>query len=243
MFFCAACLAEYLEISFDDLPDLVEQFKELGCTLFMQRRSTMNVFYIPIHFHEREDDPDSLVALVTNQDIGPCELDELLAEEARNHQYRSYTTQEDMVDAILNSVAKQTGALWSYCDTQNTLCFGDFDEDPEERETRAVDISELAALLINLKKGETLDFTLTPVEPDDDDAEVFSATMVKEFNSFMILINRYDGGVPCAIDITTYQTDLAHIRDELIEYFKYKDSLVATVYVDEHFAQVLDDRK
>jgi hypothetical protein len=35
LFFCAACLAEYLEIPVDDLPDLVEQFKELGCTLFM----------------------------------------------------------------------------------------------------------------------------------------------------------------------------------------------------------------
>jgi hypothetical protein len=203
----------------------------------------MNVFYIPIHFHEREDDPDSLVKLVTNQDIGSCELDELLAEEARDHQYRSYPTQEDMVDAIFNSVAKQTGALWSYCETQNALYFEDCDEEPEEREKRAVDVSELATFLIKLKKGETLDFTMTPVEPDDDSAEVFGATMVNEFSSYMILINRYDGGAPCAIDITTYHTDLKHIRDELIEYFRYKDSPVATVYVDEHFAQILDDRK
>ncbi len=32
--FCALCLAEYLEIPVDDLPDLVERFKEQGCALF-----------------------------------------------------------------------------------------------------------------------------------------------------------------------------------------------------------------
>lgn len=33
-FFCAACLADYLEIEESDLSELVEQFKEQGCKLF-----------------------------------------------------------------------------------------------------------------------------------------------------------------------------------------------------------------
>ena len=33
-FFCAACLAEYLNIEVDELPDMVEQFKNQGCKLF-----------------------------------------------------------------------------------------------------------------------------------------------------------------------------------------------------------------
>ncbi len=33
-FFCATCLAEYLDIPVEELPDLAERFKEQGCTLF-----------------------------------------------------------------------------------------------------------------------------------------------------------------------------------------------------------------
>ena len=33
-FFCASCLAKYLEIEESDLPELVERFKEQGCKLF-----------------------------------------------------------------------------------------------------------------------------------------------------------------------------------------------------------------
>ena len=33
-FFCAGCLAEYLEIPEDELTDIVARFKEQGCTLF-----------------------------------------------------------------------------------------------------------------------------------------------------------------------------------------------------------------
>lgn len=33
-FFCAGCLAEYLEMEESDMPDLVERFKEQGCKLF-----------------------------------------------------------------------------------------------------------------------------------------------------------------------------------------------------------------
>jgi DNA-directed RNA polymerase subunit RPC12/RpoP len=33
-YFCAECLAEYLGIEKSELPDLVEQFKQQGCTLF-----------------------------------------------------------------------------------------------------------------------------------------------------------------------------------------------------------------
>lgn len=34
LFFCADCLAEYLDIEKAELPDLVERFKEQGCSLF-----------------------------------------------------------------------------------------------------------------------------------------------------------------------------------------------------------------
>jgi biotin operon repressor len=33
-FFCAKCLAEYLDVSETALQDKVEEFKEQGCTLF-----------------------------------------------------------------------------------------------------------------------------------------------------------------------------------------------------------------
>jgi hypothetical protein len=33
-FFCAGCLAEYLDIPAEDLPDIVERFRAQGCTLF-----------------------------------------------------------------------------------------------------------------------------------------------------------------------------------------------------------------
>lgn len=33
-FYCMDCLAEYLEVSVDDLYDKIEEFKEEGCTLF-----------------------------------------------------------------------------------------------------------------------------------------------------------------------------------------------------------------
>lgn len=33
-FFCVICLAEYLDVSVEDIPEKVEQFKEQGCQLF-----------------------------------------------------------------------------------------------------------------------------------------------------------------------------------------------------------------
>lgn len=33
-FFCAECLAEYLNIEKTDLPEMVERFKDQGCKLF-----------------------------------------------------------------------------------------------------------------------------------------------------------------------------------------------------------------
>lgn len=33
-FFCAGCLAEYLDIDKNDLPEMAERFKEQGCSLF-----------------------------------------------------------------------------------------------------------------------------------------------------------------------------------------------------------------
>lgn len=33
-FYCLNCLAEYLEVSTEELLDKVEEFKEQGCTLF-----------------------------------------------------------------------------------------------------------------------------------------------------------------------------------------------------------------
>jgi hypothetical protein len=34
LFFCAECLSEYLQIALEDLPDIVERYKEQGCKLF-----------------------------------------------------------------------------------------------------------------------------------------------------------------------------------------------------------------
>jgi len=34
LFFCADCLAEYLDVEKTELPDLVDRFKEQGCSLF-----------------------------------------------------------------------------------------------------------------------------------------------------------------------------------------------------------------
>ena len=34
-FFCLDCLAEYLDVTTDDLLEKIEEFKEEGCTLFM----------------------------------------------------------------------------------------------------------------------------------------------------------------------------------------------------------------
>ena len=33
-FYCIDCLAEYLEVTTDELSDKIEEFKEEGCTLF-----------------------------------------------------------------------------------------------------------------------------------------------------------------------------------------------------------------
>jgi biotin operon repressor len=33
-YYCINCLAEYLEVSVEDLEDKIEEFKEQGCTLF-----------------------------------------------------------------------------------------------------------------------------------------------------------------------------------------------------------------
>lgn len=33
-FYCMDCLADYLEVTVDDLNDKIEEFKEEGCTLF-----------------------------------------------------------------------------------------------------------------------------------------------------------------------------------------------------------------
>lgn len=33
-YYCMDCLAEYLEVSVEDLEDKIEEFKEQGCTLF-----------------------------------------------------------------------------------------------------------------------------------------------------------------------------------------------------------------
>jgi len=33
-YYCLSCLAEYLEVSIDDILEKIEEFKEEGCTLF-----------------------------------------------------------------------------------------------------------------------------------------------------------------------------------------------------------------
>jgi uncharacterized protein YlaI len=33
-FFCLSCLAEYLDVSIEELIEKIEEFKEQGCTLF-----------------------------------------------------------------------------------------------------------------------------------------------------------------------------------------------------------------
>ncbi|SHK77939.1 hypothetical protein SAMN05216582_11735 [Selenomonas ruminantium] len=33
-YYCMDCLADYLEVSVEDLQDKIEEFKEQGCTLF-----------------------------------------------------------------------------------------------------------------------------------------------------------------------------------------------------------------
>lgn len=33
-FYCMDCLADYLDVTVDDLLDKIEEFKEMGCTLF-----------------------------------------------------------------------------------------------------------------------------------------------------------------------------------------------------------------
>lgn len=33
-FYCLSCLAEYLEVTEDELKDKIEEFKDEGCTLF-----------------------------------------------------------------------------------------------------------------------------------------------------------------------------------------------------------------
>ena len=34
VFYCIECLADYLDVSVEDLEEKIEQFKEEGCTLF-----------------------------------------------------------------------------------------------------------------------------------------------------------------------------------------------------------------
>lgn len=33
-FYCLSCLAEYLEVTVNELQDMIEEFKHEGCTLF-----------------------------------------------------------------------------------------------------------------------------------------------------------------------------------------------------------------
>lgn len=203
----------------------------------------MKTFYIPIHFYEQESTDDEVVMLITKRDIGKCELDSLLMEEVRRHRSRSYPTREDMVDGIFDSLAKRISGVWSYCETLSTLHIGDSEPDSTDAdEMRAVDATEFAALLVKLNASENLDFYLPYDEKSGKAEEPYGAALIGEFDSFVILINCYGGGLPCAIDVSCYQSDLIRISEELTEYFSFMENKPTHVYVSERFAKMLETR-
>jgi hypothetical protein len=202
----------------------------------------VKTYYIPVHYFERDEDDNDVVMFVSQREYRACEFDDLLMDEARRHKESSYDCKEDMADAIFDALAKRIGGIWTYLEPQNTLTIGGFFE-PDDKQMKTVDAAELAALLIKLQPGENLTFYMEYDKISDNTGEAYGVTLVNELDSHVLLINYIGGGSPCVIDITTYDSDLRRITDDIAEYFKWIDNAPSHVFIKESVIADIEGRE
>lgn len=200
----------------------------------------MNTFYIPVHFYEQEPEDDELVMLITPRDVSDDELHERLDNIAGRYLNGHNITPSitDAVDDVFDVLAKELGGVWSYCKMAARLTVGDPERTENERVMRPVSAMELAALLIKLNPGESLNFFETYDGDSGETEGLYGATLVKDFEAFAIYINYYGGGIPLVIEVSTYDADLKRITEVLTEYFNEMSNPCTHVYVD---ADLVDD--
>gem|GEM_PF-1833534 len=195
----------------------------------------MKTFYIPIHFYEQAPEDDELVMFVTQRDMEDAEFSSQLTDVADRYsdQLDTYQSANDMIDDIFDTFAEEINAVWSYCKTIPPLVIGEPEQRPKKkREKKAVSAAELAALLIKLKSGESMDF----YEAYDEESGVaegsYGAAMVNRFEAYAIYINYYGGGIPFVVDVSVYDTDLKRLEEDLLKYFNDMGNPCGHVYVD-----------
>jgi len=195
----------------------------------------MKTFYIPLHFYEQAPGDDELVMFVTQRDMEDAEFSSQLTDvvDCYSDQLDTYPSVNDMVDDIFDSFAEKINAVWSYCKTILPLVIGEPEQRPKKkREMKAVSATELAALLIKLKPGESMDFYETYDEESGVAEGAYGAAMVNRFEAYAIYINYYGGGIPFVVDVSVYDTDLKRLEEDLLKYFNDMENPCGHVYVD-----------
>lgn len=207
----------------------------------------MKTFYIPLCFYERSPEDDELVILITQKDLSPGHIESRLTDITDRFSVNrdKYASVDDMADAIFDALAAETGGVWSRNDTVERLLIGDPVREEnyiEDREMQEIDPAELAALLIKLEPGESLDFYESYDEDSGETEGAYGAAMVSSFDAHVIYINYYGGGVPYINDVSTYDTDLKRQAETLRDYFGYIGNSVETVFVDANRFEELMNR-
>ena len=182
----------------------------------------MKTFYIPVHFHEQQSVNDDLVKVVTQNDISDDDFNIKLHTVAEKLicQKGEQQSSVKLANEILDTVAIETGGIWSYCKTIPLTIVDSPESDKTKKEMKAVSYKELAALLIKLEVGETLHFYENYDKETGTTDGIYGATLLSYFESLVILINYYGGGMPWIMDITSYdESDLEGIQDSVYNYF------------------------
>jgi len=87
----------------------------------------MKTYYIPVHFYEQDAEDDELIMFITQYDLKDDEFKtRLLKNKTRFIKKKNeYSEINEIVDAIFNSIAEETGGIWCYCKTLPQLIIGD----------------------------------------------------------------------------------------------------------------------
>lgn len=200
----------------------------------------MNTFYIPVHYFEREPEDNGLIKFFTNRNISETEFQKRLENMAKRYSGKrmDFLYAENMVDAIFNALAKEIDGIWEYCKTVVPLVIGNEAHAKNTKSMRKVNANELAALLAELTPRESMEFYETYNEETDIAEGVFGVVLLDVFESYVIFINCYGGGIPCVIEIpaedyySNYHYNKEVIEDRLTKYFDGMESPLEYVYVD-----------
>ena len=90
-----------------------------------------------------------------------------------------------------------------------------------------ISVRELAERAILLAPDAEIVFRPTP-----DDEMSYGITMICRFNTYMLLVNCFYGGLPLALDVSEYDVSLRPVEEKLAEYLKDLDApFTGYVYV------------